>query len=139
ARIVHEHREGAGVAYSGRAVRPPTDRIVGRWVLDLLELPDERYSRPAVMGLLSEAPVVGNRGRRIPAGSWERISRDAGIVRGRSEWFDKLARFAREQETLADDETAAEDPREWLANSLRRNADDARRLRGFRGRLLRRA
>ncbi|MFN2557909.1 MAG: PD-(D/E)XK nuclease family protein [Nitriliruptorales bacterium] len=131
ARIVHEHLEGAGVAYSGRAVRLPSDRIVGRWLLDLLELPEERYSRPAVMGLLSEAPVLAARGGRIPAGTWERISREAGIVHGRREWLDKLARFAMEQESLADDEAGAEDPREWLADRFRRNGEFARRLRGF--------
>ena len=47
-------------------MRPLADRVVGRWLLDLLELPGRDYARPAMMGLLTSAPVVGRTGR----GEW---------------------------------------------------------------------
>ncbi|MPZ87547.1 MAG: hypothetical protein GEU81_05615 [Nitriliruptorales bacterium] len=131
ARIVAEQFDAAGIAWNGRAVRPPADRVLGRWLLDLLGLPDTRYARPAVMGLISGAPLVGENGRWVPGGAWERISREAGVVRERGEWKAKLARLAGDLRHRADAEEAGDEPREWLVNRLRRNAAQADGLRGF--------
>ncbi len=126
ARIAHEQLEAAGIAWNGAAVRPLADRVVGRWLLDLLELPGRDFSRPAVMGLLTSAPVVGRTGRWLPAGSWERITRDAGVVRGRDEWVQRLERYAGEQERRAEEAGADPDAPTWVAE---RSRDDARRAR----------
>ncbi|MBW3578572.1 MAG: hypothetical protein KY462_12695 [Actinobacteria bacterium] len=133
ARIVAEQLTAAGIAFNGRAVRPLADRLLGRWLLDLLALPDERYARPAVTSLLAEAPVRTGHGRPVPSGAWERISRDAGVVRDRAEWTDKLRRYADTHRAEADTEAASEGCREWLVERLRRDADHADALCGFLG------
>jgi RecB family exonuclease len=134
ARILHEQLAAAGITYNGAAAGPLTERLVGRWLLDLLELPARDYDRPAVMGLLTSAPVVDDRGRWIPAGTWERISRDAGIVRGRDEWRAKLERYAADQRRRADE--PAEDTPDWLIERRRTNAELADRLRAFASALI---
>ncbi|MDQ3974548.1 MAG: PD-(D/E)XK nuclease family protein, partial [Actinomycetota bacterium] len=137
ARIVHDQLQAAGIGYNGRAVRPLTDRLLGRWLLDLLELPEQRFSRPAVTGLFAGAPVrtsdTGSTHGRgwVPAGPWERITRDAGIVHDRAEWLQRLTRYANQQRATADQEQQSEDPREWLVERLRSNADHADNLRAF--------
>lgn len=131
ARLVAEQLDAAGVASNGRAVRPLADRLLGRWLLDLLALPDRDYSRPTVMGLVAGAPVRGDDGWRVPAGAWERTSREAGIVRGRREWPAKLGWLAADLRHRADAEAAGEEPREWLVERHRRTADRADGLRAF--------
>ena len=135
ARLVAEQLDAAGVAFNGRAVRPLADRMLGRWLLDLLALSDTDYARPALMGLLAGAPVRGTDGRWIAAGAWERISREAGIVRGRGEWADKLDWFAKDLRHRAEVEDAADEPRTWLVERHRRDADRADELRAFVGEL----
>src|SRR5918996_2124207 len=102
ARIVHEQLAAAGIAYNGAAVGPLAERLVGRWLLDLLALPSQDFDRPSVMGLLTSAPVVDDQARWIPAGAWERITRDAGIVRGRDQWSTKLERYVADQRQRAE-------------------------------------
>ena len=135
ARIVAEQLDAAGVAWNGRGVRPVADRMLGRWLLDLLSLPEQRYARPAVMGLLAGAPVLDSSGRRIEAGPLQRVSRDAGIVRDRREWRVKLAAHARSQRAAADTEAATAEPREWLVAGRRRDADHADALARLVGEL----
>ncbi|HVL98216.1 MAG TPA: hypothetical protein VM324_02875 [Egibacteraceae bacterium] len=131
ARLVAEQLDAAGVAFNGRAVRPLADRMLGRWLLDLLALADADYARPSVMGLIAQAPVRDTDGRWVTAGPWERISRQAGIVRGRDQWADKLAWFAADLRQRADVEEAADEPRTWLIERNRRDADRADGLRAF--------
>lgn len=138
ARLVAEQLDAADIRYNGRSIKPLSERLLGRWLLDLLTLPDRRYERPAVLGLLSGAPVLTSRGRRVPTGSWERVSRDAGIVRDRAEWRDKLSRLAEQLRHRAETEEQEEDPREWLIERERRTADQADALRGFASELFER-
>ena len=51
--------------------------------------------------------MLDGRGRPVPAVHWERISREAGIVRGLAEWDARLARYAA---SVVDDD---DDPSEW--------------------------
>ncbi|CAN5362821.1 PD-(D/E)XK nuclease family protein [soil metagenome] len=131
ARIVAEQLGAAGIPYNGRGVRPLADRMLGRWLLDLLGLADRDFSRPAVMGLIAGAPVVGPDGRRVPAGPWERVSREAGVVRGRADWDRRLRHHAVELRSRADRETGEPEPRDWLVDRHRRSADLADELRAF--------
>lgn len=141
ARIVHEQLAAAGIAYNGAAVGRLAERLVGRWLLDLLALPSQDYDRPSVMGLLTSAPVVDERGRWIPAGAWERITRDAGIVRGRDEWSTKLEHYVADQRRRAEAPTedtqvptgrlARPHPPDWLIERSSNNAAMAERLHNF--------
>ena len=132
ARLVTEQFEAAGVTYNGRTIKSLAERLLGRWLLDLLALPDRRYERPAVLGLLTQAPVRTADGHAVPAGRWERVSRDAGIVRDRAEWVSKLSRLAEQLRRRADEEEQrSDDPRQWLIDRERRTATQAEELQAF--------
>ncbi|CAN5915016.1 hypothetical protein BH23ACT10_BH23ACT10_05960 [soil metagenome] len=126
ARIVDEQFVAAGIDWNGAAVRPLSDRMVGRWLLDLLDLDAHDFARPAVMGLLASAPTVGAGGSWLPVGTWERISRDAGVVRGRGDWQQRLTRYADACQRRADD--PGSDAEEWMVERDRRQAQRARDL-----------
>ncbi len=93
ARILHEHLAAAGVKANGPAVMPLAGRSAGRALLELLALPERGFRRQDVFAWLTAAPMVRN-GRRVPVAAWERLSRAAGIVGGRADWDDRLARHA---------------------------------------------
>jgi RecB family exonuclease len=129
--LVHEQLAAAGVPSHGLSVRPLSDRLLGRWLLDLLEMPTGGHRRQDVLHLLATAPVSDRHGQRVPVGRWERVSRAAGIVRGRRDWDGRLAAHAARLRLQA---AAAEgDPEApgWLAGRLRGEAGDAESLRGF--------
>ena len=143
-RILDEQLTAAGIAWNGAAVRPLSDRMVGRWLLDLLDLDTNGFTRPAVMGLLTSAPVVRPAAARdgsgrsrgawsVPAGAWERVSREAGVVGGRPEWRDRLIRHAEACQRRAD----APDPdaEDWMVERNRRQARHARDLAATVGEL----
>ena len=146
ARILDEQFAAAGIAWNGAAVRPLSDRMVGRWLLDLLDLDALAFARPAVMGLLTSAPVVrratasDDSGRSrgvwsVPAGAWERISREAGVVGGRAEWHDRLTHHADACQRRADDPDP--DAEDWMIERDRRQARQARELAATVGELTR--
>lgn len=130
ARLAHEQLAAAGITYNGAAVRPLADRLVGRWLLDLLALADRGYRRRDVADLLAAAPVRRG-GQRVPVARWERISREAGVARGRSDWDERLRRFALSRRAQATAEEGGEDPRTWLVERLSTEAAAAEGLRRF--------
>jgi hypothetical protein len=131
ARLAHEHLRAAGIAYNGGAVRPLADRLLGRWLLEVIALADRGYRRQDVLGLVGGAPIRDEQGATVPAERWERASREAGVVRGRADWDGRLRRFAGQQRGAADREEAAVEPRTGLIERWRREADDAEALRRF--------
>lgn len=137
ARLVDDVLRAAEIPANGLAVRSLAERLAGRWLLDVLELPDRHYARAAVMSALTEAPVRDrSSGERVSVTSWERISRDAGVVRSLPEWHDRLTTFADLQRVEADRERAASEPRDWLVDKLEAAADDAVAFRSFVTRFL---
>lgn len=131
ARLCHEHLAAAGIPYNGAAVRPLAQRVLGRWLLDVLALDDRDWRRGDVMDLVTAAPVRDGEGRVVPAGRWERVSRAAGVVRGRAGWTARLDRYARDRRDEVRREEAAEDPRAYLVERWRRDAADAEGLSAF--------
>jgi hypothetical protein len=91
ARLVHEQLAAAGIPHNGAAVRTLAGSVLGRGLLGLLALPDRDYHRHDVMALLASVPVR-HRGVAVPGSRWERVTRDAGIVRGAVQWEERLAR-----------------------------------------------
>lgn len=131
ARLAHEHLQAAGIATNGPAVTPLASRLVGRFLLDLLALPERGVRRQDFFAWLSAAPVVVD-GRWAPTGVWERLSREAGVVAGRADWDGRLATRAADDAALA--ELLAADGDEGSmsrAERLRADAAAARRLRAF--------
>jgi RecB family exonuclease len=132
ARIVEAQLAAAGLPRNGTPVRTIAESVAGRTVRKLLALPDRRFRRSDVMGVLSAAPVVGRDGRLVPADAWERASREAGVVDG-EDWERLLATHAARLGARA--EEAAHDEREALAAHLRAEAAQARALSRFVSRL----
>jgi RecB family exonuclease len=126
-RLVHEHLAAAGIPRNGAAVRPLAASTLGRTILDLLALPDHDFRRADVMGLLARA-VEGS--ALAPTAAWERITRQAGVVAGRSDWDHLLDRTAHEYASQADALDASADERDQAGAHLPR-------LQGERARLLR--
>ncbi|HEX9889134.1 MAG TPA: PD-(D/E)XK nuclease family protein [Nitriliruptorales bacterium] len=123
--ILDEQLRAAGIPSNGPAVRPLAERMLGRWLLDVLELTRHELSRPAVMDVLVGAPVLTPGGHRVPASAWERVSREAGVVRGAHQWEEKLQRFAGERRARA----AVHGPDSQQAQRLEREAGAADGLR----------
>ncbi|TWE13221.1 PD-(D/E)XK nuclease family protein [Rudaeicoccus suwonensis] len=110
ARIVQEQLTAAGVTFNGPGARPVTERAFARFVLGLLRIQRSGYPRADVLQTLSEVPARAVDGSAIPAASWERLSRNCGIVDG-ADWRDRVdATIA----TLA----AREDPHGYLARRI---------------------
>jgi RecB family exonuclease len=120
ARLVHEHLDAAGIPHNGAAVRTLAESVLGRSLLGLLALPDREFHRHDVMSLLASAPVWFA-GRPVPSARWERISRRAGVVRGTTQWHDRLERHAGALERELAEELAVPDrePRpDWYEHEL---------------------
>ena len=131
ARLLHEHLAAAGITVNGPGVRPTTERVLPRALLELLALADsQRLDRAAVFRLLSGAPIRDTDGAYVPASRWERISRIAGVVGG-DDWARRLSRYAAEERRAADAEANEEAPRQGLIERHRRDADAADALRAF--------
>jgi ATP-dependent helicase/nuclease subunit B len=131
ARALHEHLEAADIPYNGAAVRPLAERVLGRWILELLRLRTIDFDRAAVLRLLTSAPVLARDGQRIPTRVWERISREAGVVRGRDGWDQRLQHFAAQARSHVELAEGQPEAPAWLIDRHRRDADHADGLREF--------
>ncbi len=82
--------------------RPCIERPAGRSLATLISLIGSRLSRAQVMEFLTETrlpvPTAEGFGGFEPA-AWDQISRRAGIVEGRGQWFDRLDARAHEIQT----------------------------------------
>ena len=96
ARLVAEQLDAAGVPHNGAAVDELSHSAVGRTLRSLLALADHDWSRTDVMSVISSAPIRQHADQPglTPTTEWERLSRGAGITRGRAEWAGRLARLA---------------------------------------------
>ncbi|MEJ7584482.1 MAG: PD-(D/E)XK nuclease family protein [Acidimicrobiales bacterium] len=130
ARLAHEHLSSAGIAVNGAAVTSVASRVAGRALLRLLDLPDGDFRREDLFAWLAAAPVL-DEGRWVPTLGWERASREAGVVAGRSQWDELLARRADDRDARADRLEADADEGPWRAAQARREAEQARSLRTF--------
>jgi RecB family exonuclease len=133
-RLVHEHLTAAGIPANGMAPQSLAGRALGRMLLDLLGLRRHGYRRSDVMSLLTAAPLQSERGRPAPTADWERMSREAVVVGGRSHWDYRLERLAQDIDRRRDDIATAvaevdPDRESRRVMRLQRRVDDARALR----------
>ncbi len=135
--LAHEQFAAAGVPHNGPAVRTLAQTLSGRTLLGLLRLREQDFRRDVVMDWLSAAPVLEQaNGRPLPAHRWDTISRAAGVVRGRTQWRERLARYAR---TLADERDYVQSSDDSHAGRLARiegDIDHVARLSAFVGELI---
>ncbi|MET0420927.1 MAG: PD-(D/E)XK nuclease family protein [Acidimicrobiia bacterium] len=130
ARLLHEQLDAAGIPHNGTAVRTLAQSVLGSSLLGLLALPDRDFHRHDVMALLAGASVYQRDGREVHSARWERLSRDAGIVRGASQWNDALGREIDrlEHELAAERDRTDRDPR---PERYEHDLGEARDLRAF--------
>jgi ATP-dependent helicase/nuclease subunit B len=94
ARLVEHQLDAAGVPWNGRPGTTVAERMAPRVLAELLELDRRGLRRTELMALLADVPARHD-GRRAPTALWERIGRDAGVVRG-DDWEPALTRYADE-------------------------------------------
>ena len=137
ARLLHQHLAAADVPFNGVAGRRLGESLTGRTLLALLALPDHDLARTAVMAVLSSGAILGIDSRPVPVTAWERLSREASVAAGISQWQERLERYADDQdvrltelEAEGADESRLRGPRERRARAddllafVQRLADD---------------
>ena len=130
ARLAHEQLSAAGIRFNGSAVMPLTARVAGRTLLQMLQLLEGDFRREDVFAWLAGAPLRAQ-GHGIPVTAWERLSRQAGVVSGRTHWDQFLETLAVDLDGEAARAEADPDAPPWRAESDRREAERARGLREF--------
>ena len=69
-------------------------------LLSLLRLPERSFAREAVLGVAAASPAFAQPGSPSPA-TWERLSREANVVRGVDQWTSRLLSYAAAEEARA--------------------------------------
>ncbi len=95
-------------------------------LLDLLKLPERAFGREAVLGVVAAAPAFTQPGLPPPA-TWDRLSRDANIVRGADQWVSRLQAYADYQDSHVRTAPAGRED-EAAAPAQRTGADRARQI-----------
>lgn len=93
ARLVEHHLDAAGIPWNGRPGTLVTERLVPRFLLDLLELDRRGLRRNDVFDLLADVPVHTTDGQRVSVARWERLARSAGVSTT-DHWAPRLGRLA---------------------------------------------
>src|SRR5439155_12695008 len=107
---------------------PLGEAAAARALLGLVRLREQGFARPAVLAWLSSVP--GRGGVLTSQARWDKLSRDAGVVRGAEQWRDLLLAHAdRREGTLARLGEGVEDPTvEALRRRVARDVGDARAI-----------
>ncbi len=132
ARLVEHHLDAAGIPWNGRPGTLVTERLVPRFLLDLLQVDRRGLRRHDLFDLLADISVRDDRGGVVPTGRWERVAREAGVVRA-EHWQPRLAHYAAAARARA----AAVEAADGSASATSARADEADRLAEFVHRLQR--
>ena len=133
ARLVEHHLDAAGVPWNGRPGTLVTERLVPRFLLDLLDLDRRGLRRNDLFDLLADVPIHAADGRRVSVARWERLARAAGISRD-DHWQPRLARLAaslRAQGEQREDDAAEVERFSAFIDDLRKDLGDRRRTRSW--------
>ncbi len=140
-RLLREALTTAGVPVAPSPGIPLVETAAGRGVLALLNLPVRDYSRLAVMDFFTVAPLR----HRVPSEIgeevtlphvWDRVSRNAGVTRGRDRWDSRLVAHVRSLDDWLASPAAQE--RDAYARHVEFERDQTLRLRGIVGQLFQR-
>jgi ATP-dependent helicase/nuclease subunit B len=125
-RTLQQQLAAAGIPANGPSPERLAGSVAGRTLLGALALPGQRWRRDRVLAVLSGGPVR-HRGQRVHAPTWERVSREEGVVQDLADWRRKLdGAAARYDQALAGTDAADEPGR---ARALQWRRDDAVALR----------
>ncbi len=130
--LAHEQFRAAGVPHNGPAVKTLAQTLSGRTLLGLLRLREADFRRDAVMDWLSAAPVLREEnGRPVPGHRWDTISRNAGVVRGRAQWHERLERYTRTLREQFDYVKNSDDTQVGRLERIERDIEQVERLAAF--------
>lgn len=121
AELVRETLTAAGLPWAALEGKPLGDSVVARALVALLGLRDRDLARVDVLEWRSNLPHAG-RGD-VSFAEWNRLTREAGIVRGAEQWRERLGRLADELSRAAE---SAES--EAARDHLTRRSDRAARV-----------
>jgi ATP-dependent helicase/nuclease subunit B len=134
ARLAEHHLDAAGIPWNGRPGTLVTERLVPRFLLDLLRLDRRGLRRHDVFAFLADLPVRGPDGQRVSVARWERAARAAGVSRD-AHWEPRLTALAsalrdrpepRERDAQSAEQLAA------FVTGLRRDLGPVGRTRSWR-------
>jgi ATP-dependent helicase/nuclease subunit B len=118
----------ASIPANGPTRRKLADSVTGRTLLDSLALPAQRWRRDRVMALVSGAPVRDGDEPARPT-TWERLSREAGVVQGLDDWHRKIAGM---QHTVRSElERHEGEPDDWRVRKRQGQITDLQHLVDF--------
>ena len=124
----------SGIPVAGPDPTPISHTPPGRALLNMLDAINSGLSRPEVLKWLSESPVkldADQSNSDIPFSDWEFVSRSSGIVKGLSQWIDRLSNWS---DRMARQIKAAEELEESSPakiEGMRRIASSAESLQKF--------
>ena len=138
-RLLREAFANSGVPVAPMPGLPLIESRSGRGVLALASLPERDFSRAAAMEFLSIAPLkeyipAGDGNERLMTNAWDRLSREAGITRGKDAWDRRLGIFISDKEDELQTPAVAENEARGRAITYQR--DKAERLRAVMASLL---
>lgn len=117
-RVLRQQLEEAALAHCGPAWRKLDSCAAGRALLGLLALPESQWQRDRLVRWLSSSPIVRPMtGLGVPAAEWDTVSTEAGVVRGASEWEERLRHLAAREPRMSD---TAEEMRAFVADLIER-------------------
>ncbi|MEM9654771.1 MAG: PD-(D/E)XK nuclease family protein [Actinomycetota bacterium] len=93
AQLLADQLDGAELPRCGAGHRRLANSLAGRTLRRLLGLATDGLDRDAVITLVSAAPIDDGTGVEVPAASWDRLSRQAGVIDG-EHWRPRLAELA---------------------------------------------
>lgn len=124
ASLLSEAFTAAGIPHHGPTTRTLAQTTAGRVLLETWTWHDDGHPRARLLDLLGSSPIRVD-GRRVPAGNWDRVAREASIVGGRPQWDRRLGGWATGRAERAEHQPG------WLRTRLLRDAQVAVELQQF--------
>lgn len=126
--VLRDTLREAGILYSALGGRPLSDSVAARALLGVIHLREQEFSRSSVLSWLSALPH--QEGAQRSQARWDQLSRDAGIVKGASQWRDRLTARAdgqaRTLELLLREMEDEDQAMEAQRAAINRDVEDAR-------------
>ncbi|MEM7275851.1 MAG: PD-(D/E)XK nuclease family protein [Actinomycetota bacterium] len=106
AQLLADQLAAADLPWCGPGHRALLHSLAGRTLRRLVGLATRGLERDAVITLVSAAPIDDGTGVEVPAASWDRLSRQAGVIDG-EHWVPRLAELAGGSDDEAKGQTLA--------------------------------